>query len=156
MKTILIQVFQILVLCSCMVIASCASAPKVSKEDSYSAKILVPQEGKALVYIIRSTTTGFAVAMNVTCNNKIVGATKGRQFIHFNLTPGNYVLASHAENKHELPLIIEAGKTYFIEQKVKMGWVRARTELIKVSEQVGRNKMKNCSLSSQIYNYGNS
>lgn len=150
MKVYLINFKLILCLLS-LVIIGCATVPKASPELTSKAKKIVPPEGMALVYLIRPSNVGYAVRMNITCNNKIIGSTGGKQFIYIILEPGNYKFASNAENTHELPIVLEADKTYFIEQKVKMGWAQARTELNRVSEQIGRVKLKDCSLSTQVY-----
>lgn len=103
-------------------------------------------EGKALVYILRPSAMGFAIGMKVTCNNKEIGKTHGKKFIYKALEPGNYMFISHAENKAELPLQLEAGKKYYIEQQVKMGIIMARSKLVKLTETVAIEKLKKCKL----------
>ena len=134
-------------------LASCTVVPKASSHDTEKAKKLMPSEENALVYIIRSTGFGSAIKMNISCNGKIIGATGAKQFIYNLIPPGHYTFASLAENTHELPLEIEAGKTYFIQQKVTWGVIQARTELVRVSPNEGKTKLGVCALSSQRFEY---
>lgn len=127
--------------------------PKATENASREAKQMAPPAGKALVYILRPTKFGSAVRMDINCNGRAIGATGAKQFVYVVLEPGNYVFASRAENTHELPMVIEAGQTYYLRQKVKMGWMQARTELVKMSEKEGRIELQDCTLSANVYGY---
>ena len=43
-----------------------------------------------------------------------------------------------------LPLDCEAGKTCFLEQKIKMGFMKARNKLALLSDEEGRAKLAKC------------
>jgi hypothetical protein len=60
------------------------------------------------------------------------------------------VFASQAENKSELPLVLEAGKTYYLEQQVRMGILMARNKLVRLEEGPGRERLLKCSLSKDL------
>ena len=109
-----------------------------------------PPDGKALVYILRPTSFGGIVIMEVTSNGNYIGATGGGRYIYAILEPGNNTLVSKAENKSELQIVLEAGKTYYFEQKVKMGIIMARNELIRLDDAEGREKLLKCALSKDL------
>lgn len=121
---------------------------KASEDEDQEAKSLTPPADKALVYVYRPSSAGFAVRMEVTCDGKSLGSTKGNRYIYALLDPGTHTIKSKAENTAVLELKAEAGKTYYILQQVKMGGFQARTglELIK-DEKEARKKLDHCKLS---------
>jgi hypothetical protein len=110
-----------------------------------------PPPGKALVYIIRSSVLGLAVGVRVSINDYKIGLTRGRSFLYAILDPGTHIIRSMAENTSEIQLNVEAGKTYFIEQVIKMGVLIARNKIILLDEEYGRQLLNKCKLhKSQI------
>ena len=114
---------------------------------SSDIKFMNPPEGKSLVYIVRPSVIGFAINFTVTCDDITIGKTKGKNFLYAILNPGPHVFVSKGENSSELHLILEVGKTYFIEQKVRMGLLYARNKIQLINEKEGRNKLDKCNLS---------
>jgi hypothetical protein len=120
---------------------------KASVELDTKAKGLTAPSGKAIVYIVRPSSLGFAVKFTVNCNDKYIGATGGQRFIYTILDPGKYLFTSKAENKAELEVTVEADKIYFIDQIPQMGIMKARNKLELITEAEGREKLKTCKLS---------
>jgi len=114
------------------------------------AKNLAPIEGKAIVYIVRPSSMGTLVRIGVECDYEGLGSTKAKQYIYAILDPGAHIFTSHTENQATLNLTLEAGKIYFIQQKVKMGIVVARVGLEVMNESDGRKALNSCKLSSDI------
>jgi hypothetical protein len=98
--------------------------------------------------VYRPSSAGFAVRMEVTCDGQSLGSTKGKRFIYALLDPGKHTIKSKAENTATLDVDLEAGKTYYIHQRVKMGALMARTELeLVTNESEARKKLNSCKLS---------
>ena len=131
------------------VIASCGSASKVSStsEKPAESKLIPAPEGKALVYFVRPKFVGTAINFKVYCDSTYIGFTKGVNYIYTIVEPGKHTLFSQAENKAELQMILEAGKTYFIEQIPQMGAIKARNKLVVLEDADGKAKLEKCKLS---------
>jgi len=128
---------------------------KVTVTSSYDsfvtdsiAKNLSAIEGKAIVYIIRPSLLGALVRIGVVCDDQPLGSTMAKQYIFAILDPGKHTFSAHTENKASLDIILEAGKIYYIKQKVKMGLVVARVGLELMSESDGRKALNSLKLSS--------
>ena len=144
MKTIvkIIGIFIIgITVSSCMV-------QKAATEVDDKAKSLTAPTDKALVYIIRATGYGGAVKFKASCDDKFIGSTSGMRYIYTIQEPGKHNFVSQAENKDELSVVLEANKTYYIEQVVKMGIVMARNRLVMLDESAGKQKISKCKLSA--------
>ena len=88
--------------------------------------------------------------MGVTANGEYIGATGGGRYIYAILDPGNYTFVSKAENESVLQIAIETDKTYYLEQKIKMGIMMARNELVRLDDAEGHEKLFKCSLSKDV------
>lgn len=130
--------------------AGCSAVGKMPTAVDLKIRDLSPPEGKALVYVLRPTSFGSIVKMEVTANGQYIGATGGKRYIYTILDPGKYIFSSKAENTSELHLVLEPGKTYYIEQKVKMGIIMARNELLRLDDIEGHRKLSQCSLSNDL------
>ena len=131
-------------------IVGCSAVGRMPLEVDNMVREMSPPDGKALVYILRPTSFGGIVRMEVTSNGNYIGATGGGRYIYAILEPGNNTFISKAENKSELKIVLEAGKIYYFEQKLKMGILMARNELIRLDDAEGREKLLKCSLSKDI------
>ena len=114
------------------------------------AKNLAPIEGKAIVYIVRPSSMGSLVRIGVECDKEGLGSTKAKQYIYAILDPGARTFTAYTENHTSLDLTLEAGKIYFIQQKIKMGLVVARVGLELMNESDGRKALNDCKLSSDV------
>ena len=114
---------------------SSALAQGDKKEKTYIVKYKKKQMGeatadKALVYILRPAFPGKAVKMWAFADEQFIGVTYGRQYTYALVEPGEHVFWSKAENVNALKLTVEAGKTYHLQQKVRMGGFKARVKLV--------------------------
>jgi hypothetical protein len=103
---------------------------------------------KAMIYVIRPTMWGNKVQTKLAVDGKWLGANRGNNYFFFALDPGEHYFCSQAENRSLVTVKVEAGKTYFLQQKVKMGAFKARTKLVKVSDTEGREGLAKCHLST--------
>lgn len=138
-----------LMICAFLLLTTPMNAQKkASQDEDQAAKALKPSPDKALVYVLRPSSAGFAIRMEVTCNGKSLGSTKGNRYVYALLDPGTYTIKSKAENTATLELRAEGGKTYYILQKVKVGALQARTGLELISdERTAQKKLSHCKLS---------
>lgn len=114
----------------------------IAQED---AKKIVPPDGKALVYLVRPSKVGSLVTFTTTCDDKVVGKTKGNRFVYTIMDPGSHTLATTGGEKDaQLNLTTEANKIYFVEIVPKMGVVMARVKMEQLTEEEGRKKLEKC------------
>lgn len=127
-----------LIATSALLLSACASVPMASLEEDSRAKAFTSLPDKATLYIYRHESFGGAIPMTVTVNGKALGQTAAQTYFRLPLSPGKYVIESHAENVSNLAVATEAGKSYYVWQEVKMGMWMARSLLQQVDEATGR------------------
>ncbi len=113
-----------------------------------SEQQMLPPEGKALVYIIRSAKFGYKTEFKVFRDGLLLGRTKGLIFIPEILDPGTYSYACDKTN--EIFLSVEAGKTYFLQQKVQPSGLSGRSSFKILDESLGREELTKCKLGKFI------
>jgi hypothetical protein len=106
-----------------------------------------PPADKALIYVLRTTMIGFKIDSKLAVDGKWVGVNRGNTYFFFTVDPGEHYFCSESENQSYLALTVEAGKTYYLQQKVKAGVWKARTELVVMAEDVGRKELADVHLS---------
>jgi Protein of unknown function (DUF2846) len=106
------------------------------KEVKYSADTdkknhpMPPQPADAaLVYVLRPTMMGNKIQTTFAVDGDWKGVNRGNNYLVVTLPPGEHVLCSKAENRSTLVIKVEAGKTYYVQQHVQMGLMKARTSL---------------------------
>lgn len=130
----------------CMLALCACSGGKKAADNATPINFVSPPADRAAVYILRPALVGKLLNFKVEMDGQLVGKTKGKQYFYFFVEPGNHTLVSIAENKSELPIVMEAGKTYFFEQEVKMGIVKARNNLVRIDEVDAKIKVQKCKL----------
>jgi hypothetical protein len=106
-----------------------------------------PEPGKALVYVLRPATIGLAIQTKLAIDGEWIGANRARHYFYVNLNPGVHYFCSKSENRSTLAMRLQAGRTYFLEQKIKMGFLKARNKLVLLGDAEGRDKLAECHLS---------
>jgi hypothetical protein len=104
----------------------------------------VVEPDKALVYVVRPAHVGFAVKSFFLCDDEILGINKGDSYFFAQVAPGKHVFWSKSENVDALELTVEAGKTYYLQQHVQMGFGRARTKLEVLDDKEGKAALDKC------------
>ena len=102
---------------------------------------------KALVYVMRKTMLGHRIHSKLAVNGKWMGVNRGKTYFYFTLDPGEHFFCSESENQDYLALTVEAGKTYYLKQRVEMGMWKARTDLAVVDEAKGKKELADLNLS---------
>ena len=119
-------------------LVGCASAPMAPSDLDQKAKSFENSSDKATLYIYRNENFGAAISMEVLVNNQPIGQTAAKTYFKYDLTPGHYQIQSKAENTSILDLDVLAGKSYFVWQEVKMGFIYARNKLQLTDEIKGK------------------
>jgi hypothetical protein len=76
------------------------------------------------------------------------GVNRGDNYFFFSLTPGKHYFCSRAENRSVLVLQVEAGKTYYLQQEIRMGLMKARNNLAVINEDKAKEKLPKLNLST--------
>ena len=105
-----------------------------------------PPADKALIYVLRPTMSGNKVQTKLGVDGKWMGVNRGDNYFFFTLEPGEHYFCSQAENKSVMALKVEAGKTYYLQQKVRFGWMKARNQLVLLDEAEGKAGLAKCHL----------
>jgi hypothetical protein len=105
---------------------------------------------KARIYVLRPVSIGGAVPMKVSDGGTAVGVTGPKGALCWDREPGPADIASHAENVHHLNINTEKGMVYYLLQRVKMGFMIARTKLEQLSKEEGEATLKKCNLPSGV------
>lgn len=137
--------------------AGCATLPKPAEMQADIAGYTLPkspEEGKALVYVVRPSSMGGVVRFNVFVDDEQaaseMGYTRGGQQIHFNLTPGEHEILSVAENTARIRVKAEAGAIVFLQQDPQMGILFARNGLTMLPDYEGKYHVKRLKLGTII------
>jgi hypothetical protein len=93
---------------------------------------------KALVYVVRPTMMGNKIQTKLAVDGHWVGVNRGNNYFYLTLDPGTHYFCSQAENRSVLAVKVEAGKTYYLQQKITMGLMKARNKLIEVEPDKGK------------------
>ena len=139
------------------VLSGCASLPSPEK---MKAEVLeyqlpkLPEEGKAIVYVVRPSSLGGLIRFNVFVDNQEpeseMGYTRSSQYIYFNLMPSDHQILSKAENWAETNISAKAGDIIFIQQEPSMGIIMARNSISKIQDYEGKYHVKTLSLGTII------
>jgi len=135
-----------------------ATALSASDEDFAVRTKEIPkievQPDKALVYVVRPAKLGMAIRIWAFSDETALGMTKGKTFSHAYVDPGSHVFWARAENVSAVEHEVEAGKTYYLKQKVKMGGLKARVRVEFLSEEEGLEALKKCGKHSVLTESG--
>ena len=140
---------KVLLILNTLFLVGCSTLPSVEemqKETSEFKLPKMPSEGKAMVYVVRPSSFGCLVRFNIFVDGEEpaseVGYTRGKQYIYFDLAPGNHKILSKAENWATQDVSAKSGDVLFIKQSVNMGAIIARNSLDEISECEGKYYVK--------------
>lgn len=132
------RLLNIIIASAFLFLVGCASAPMAQSDLDQKAKSFENSSNKATLYIYRNENFGAAISMEILVNNKSIGQTAAKTYFKYDVTPGHYQIQSKAENTSILDLDVWAGKSYFVWQEVKMGFIYARNKLQLTDEIKGK------------------
>jgi hypothetical protein len=88
-----------------------------------------PAEGKAVIYFARVSDYGFAVSFEFFHGDKYIGVFKGKNYMRYELDPGEQLLWASSENKEFITSDLQAGASYIVIVDVIMGAWKAHVGL---------------------------
>ncbi|MGV3627432.1 MAG: DUF2846 domain-containing protein [Betaproteobacteria bacterium] len=121
-----------------LIMSGCATVQMGDPQMDAKLKAFTPLKDKASLYVYRNEMFGAALTMLVMLDDKVMGQTGAKTYLHAELPPGKYRLTSGAENNFTLDFEAVAGKIYYVWQEVKMGLLRGRAELHMMDEKSGK------------------
>ena len=126
--------------------SACGPSSEKFKTDTDKKSHPEPQavSDKAVLVVVRPTMLGNKVQTKFAVDGKWVGINRGDNYFIVNLDPGLRQFCSQAENKAKSSLTVEAGKIYFIQQHVRMGFMKAENSLEVLDESKGREALAKC------------
>ncbi|GGI56103.1 hypothetical protein [Winogradskyella haliclonae] len=93
----------------------------IASFSSYCQVLKKPSEGKSLVYIMRSNDLGGAMNFRVYDKDLFLGALPSRAYFTYECEPGEHLFWAASENRDYVEANLEAGKSYVIDLRAKMG-----------------------------------
>ena len=120
----------------------CASTKQFVPLPDQSKQIENPD--MARIYVVRPTIFGGAISMNVKDGEKLIGKTGPNGYLSWERAPGQVEIVGKAENTSTLPISLEKGIVYYIQQHVRMGFLFARNKLRLLDEKEGKKKLEEC------------
>jgi len=138
----------------CFVIFGCAlslpqpylTEPTQMKDQIANYQVpKLPEDRKAIVYIVRPSPydpSGFNVFLDTQEPNSEMGCTMPKQYIYFDLTPGEHKIFSKAENWAEMNVLVKEGDIIFIQQEPTMGVIRTKNKLLTLQDYEGKYYVK--------------
>ena len=118
------------------------STKKVKEKDAVELTPL-PAD-KAMVYVVRPTHLGAAIQTKLSMDGNWVGVTMANSYFVFLADPGKHDFCSQSENASRLTVNLEAGKIYYLQQHVRMGFFKAENELSQLDSHAGQEALKKC------------
>ncbi|MDU8886994.1 hypothetical protein RXV94_12565 [Yeosuana sp. MJ-SS3] len=123
----------------------CASTTQYAQHsDSNKNGNNYNNETMAQIYVLRPSSFGSAITFKIYEGEKFIGELGPKSYLSWQVDPaiGEIKVISKSENYSMLLVTPEVGKTYFIKQKVKMGWIMARTDLEWLTEKEALDMLK--------------
>jgi len=114
----------------------------------------LPEEGKAIVYVVFLESWYKKISFDVYLDNKEpeskIGSNNGGQYIYFNVTPGEHKILSKAGNWAEITVSPKAGDILFIRQEPHTGFIDARNKLVTLQDDEGKYYVKTSTTGTMI------
>lgn len=124
---------------------------QTSVEIDTKVKSMQPPAGKSLVYVVRPTFLGKPFAGTITANDEYIGTTQGGMYVYAALVPGGYKFkVTGQDSDSEVDVTLEANKTYYIKQGVFPGIFKGTTSMSLLSNEEGREALKECALGDKL------
>ena len=131
---------------------ACGAKDKEVKYDADTDKGSHPTPAqpadKALIYVLRPSMMGNKVQTKLAVDGDWKGVNRGNNYFSFTLEPGEHYFCSAAENHSVIKLTVEAGKTYFVQQHVRMGMMKARNKIEPMTDEEGKAKLEKLHLAT--------
>lgn len=142
---------KLLILSTLMVssyLTGCASVPMAPIEDDTARKeFQSPSQGNAGLYIFRNSSFGGILKKSVYLDGELIGETAPMTYFYKEVQPGEHKLSTESEfSDNDLIIQTKDGENHFIRQYIKMGLFVGGANLEVVSEEEGKEGVRECQL----------
>ncbi|MCU0462898.1 MAG: hypothetical protein MUF36_12950 [Bacteroidales bacterium] len=101
--------------------------------SAYAQGFNAPADGKAVVYFCRVTMYGAPTSFEFFHNDKYIGVFNKKNYMRYELDPGEQLLWASSENKEFVACDLKPGGTYIIMIDVIMGAMKARVGMTPIT-----------------------
>jgi len=118
--------------------------------DTDKSKHPTPEQpsDKALIYVLRPSMMGNKIQTKLAVDGDWKGVNRGNNYFFITLDPGEHYFCSESENHSVMKLNVEAGKTYYVQQHIRMGMMKARNKIEPMTDEEGKAKLASAHLST--------
>jgi len=88
-------------------------------------KITAPTEGKAVIYLVRTSSVGSLINFKYFDGEKYLGKFNGRKVFRYECDPGKHIFWARSENVDYVEAELKANAIYILEVKANFGFVKA-------------------------------
>jgi len=130
-----------------LLLAGCAGVPVPLPQKTLlapdsadaEAKRFTPPEGRAHIYVSRTSIVGSRYRFGILLDGKPAGLVALNTFLLLEVSPGEHrIAATTPENEHVVAVDARSGANYFFEAASRMGIAYANAELRPLAEAEGR------------------
>jgi hypothetical protein len=108
----------------------------LSVNSGFAANIPQVEAGKGLVVFYRMNKfAGGAIRFNLNHASGTLGQLLRGTYLYKSVNPGEHAFWSQAISQDSITIVVEAGKTYYVEGVVKMGLYAGRPTFNQVSKE---------------------
>lgn len=129
-------------LVTALLVTGCASSVQYVKMPDQTKTNEDPTKGR--IYVLRPSSFGGAVGMNVADGTTPIGNTGPGGYLCWEREPGDVIVSSNGENTSQVSLPVRPSSVHYILQNIRMGIWMARTDLEVIDEAKAQKELKHC------------
>ena len=123
-------------------LVGCGSTTQYVPLPDQSKRIEDPS--KARIYVVRPTALGAAISYSISDGNRLIGNIGPNGYICWERPEGQMEVIGRAANTSSLPVEVEQGSVYYIQQSTYMDYLSVSNRLNLLSEAEGKSKVNRC------------
>ena len=145
MQNLPVRIVTVCLLATFVLCDTIQAAEYYTKYDKSDERRGEPQEGHALVYVFRPATMGAAIKTWAFADDDLMMVSKPKAYSFAQVPAGKRLFCTKSENTSAIELDVEAGKTYYLQVKIKMGLGKARSKLLQIDAAEAQKYFQKCS-----------
>ncbi len=133
-------------LCMTVFLAGCGSAPLAPPKADTLAKLMLPVEGKAVIYLFRNSPPSNGWTIHVKLDGKDMGVTGGQDYFRWEVNSGEHIVISETRDWSGLVINAEPGHVYYVWQDIGVGLFVPTSQLKLVDRITAELNLRSCYL----------
>jgi hypothetical protein len=125
-----------------LLLAGCAGSKQFVPMPDLSKPVADTSKGR--IYVLRPSSLGGSVGMNVADGGNPIGSTGPKGFLCWEREPGDVIVSSTSENTSRVSLPVRAGSIHYVLQNIRMGIWLARTDLEVIDGERAKKELAKC------------